>query len=135
MYGELKRFIKLFIRFEIFLNIQNSYKKFNFLESRLIERNWASIEVSFWSIKWKSNIDWIKSRLQDIIPHHFDWSNMLNFKFDLENSRFWIFTLWNNILQTQIPLLQHFHVYTYIYNNLPRGCNIICLTWLIFYHV
>ena len=135
MYGELKRFMKLFTRFEIFLNIQNSYKKFNFHESRLIERNWASIEVPFWSIKWKSNIDWIKSRLQDIIPHHFDWSNILNFKFDLENSRFWIFTLWNNILQTQISLLQRFHVYTYIYNNLPRGCNNICLTWLIFYHV
>ena len=29
MYGELKRFMKLFTRFEIFLNIQNSYKKFS----------------------------------------------------------------------------------------------------------
>ena len=141
MYGELKHFMKLFTRFEIFLNIQNSYQKFNFHESQSIERNWASIEVSFQSIRRESNTDWIKSRLQDIIHHHFDrlsksfdQSNILNFEFHLENSRFWIFILWNNILQTQISLLQHFHVYTYIYNNLPRGCNNICLTWLIFYN-
>ena len=64
--------MKLFRRFEIFLNIQNSYQKFNFHESQSIERNWASIEVSFQSIRRESNTDWIKSRLQDIIHHHFD---------------------------------------------------------------
>ena len=34
----------------------------------------------------------------------------------LENSRNWIFTLWNHILQTQPSLLQHILIYTYIYN-------------------
>ena len=42
----------------------------------------------------------------------------LTSNFHLENFRIWIFTLWNNILQTQISLLQPIHVYTYIYNNL-----------------
>ena len=40
----------------------------------------------------------------------------LTSNFHLENFRIWIFTLWNNILQTQISLLQPIHVYTYIYN-------------------
>ena len=35
----------------------------------------------------------------------------------LENSRTWIFTLWNNIFQTQTSLLQPILVYTYIYNK------------------
>ena len=38
--------------------------------------------------------------------------------FHLENSRTWIFTLWNHILQTQTSLLQPILVYTYIYNKL-----------------
>ena len=37
--------------------------------------------------------------------------------FHLENSRTWIFTLWNYILQTQTSLLQPILVYTYIYNS------------------
>ena len=37
--------------------------------------------------------------------------------FHLENSRTWIFTLWNHILQTQPSLLQPIFVYTYIYNT------------------
>ena len=47
-----------------------------------------------------------------------DWIYWIS-NFHLENSRTWIFTLstlWNNILQTQISLLQLIHVYTYIYN-------------------
>ena len=35
----------------------------------------------------------------------------------LENSRTWIFTLWNNIFQTQTLLLQPISVYTDIYNK------------------
>ena len=54
--------------------------------------------------------------------------------FHLKNTRTWIFTLWNHILQTQTSLLQPILVYTYIYNNPPLGYNNICLTWLIFYH-
>ena len=38
--------------------------------------------------------------------------------FHLKNSRTWIFTLWNHILQTQTSLLQPILVYTYIYNRL-----------------
>ena len=37
--------------------------------------------------------------------------------FLLENSKTWIFTLWNHILQTQTSLLQPILVYTYIYNT------------------
>ena len=37
--------------------------------------------------------------------------------FHLENSRSWIFNLWNHIFQTQTSLLQHILVYTYIYNT------------------
>ena len=55
-------------------------------------------------------------------------------KFHLENSRTWIFTLWNYILQTQTSLLQPIRIYIYIYNNPPLGCNNICLIWLISYH-
>ena len=36
--------------------------------------------------------------------------------FHLKNSRTWIFTLWNHILQTQTLLLQPILVYIYIYN-------------------
>ena len=32
----------------------------------------------------------------------------------LENSKTWIFTLWNNIFQTQTSLLQPILVYTYL---------------------
>ena len=41
----------------------------------------------------------------DRLSKMFDWLNILNFEFHLENFRTWIFTLWNNILQTQISLL------------------------------
>ena len=54
--------------------------------------------------------------------------------FHLENSRTWIFILWNHILQSRTLLLQPILVYTYIYNNPSLGCNNICLTWLISYH-
>ena len=37
--------------------------------------------------------------------------------FHLENSRTWIFTLWNHNLQTQTSLLQSILVYTYIKNS------------------
>ena len=45
-----------------------------------------------------------------------DWKCCI-LNFHLENSRTWIFTLWNNILQTQTSLLQPIHVYTYINNS------------------
>ena len=41
--------------------------------------------------------------------------------FHLENSRTWIFILWNNILQTHTSLLQPIHVYTYIYNIINKN--------------
>ena len=41
----------------------------------------------------------------DQLSKMFDRLNILNFEFHLENFRTWIFTLWNNILQTQISLL------------------------------
>ena len=50
----------------------------------------------------------------------FDQSKMPNFEFSLkkfQNLNFHFNNLWNNILQTQISLLQHIHVYTYIYNK------------------
>ena len=37
--------------------------------------------------------------------------------FHLENSRTWIFILWNHIFQTQTSLLQSILVYTYIKNS------------------
>ena len=40
-------------------------QKFSFHESQLIERNQASIENSFRSIKQESSIDQIRKRLQD----------------------------------------------------------------------
>ena len=43
--------------------------------------------------------------------------------FHLENSRTWIFNLWNNILRTQISLLQPICVYTYIYNRFMVSCS------------
>ena len=49
------------------------------------------------------------------------WSVELNFH--LENSRTWIFTLWNNILRTQTSLLQPIRVYTYIYNRSMVSCS------------
>ena len=61
---------------ETFSNIYDSYQKilqkFSFHESRLIKRNWASIEISFQSIKQESNTDRIKPRPHDIIPNHFE---------------------------------------------------------------
>ena len=54
--------------------------------------------------------------------------------FHLENSRTWIFTLWNHILQTQILLLQSILIYTYIYNNPPLGCNNYVWVWRIWFH-
>ena len=41
------------------------------------------------------------------------------FLISLRNFKTWIFTLWNNILQIQISLLQSIHVHTYIYNRIP----------------
>ena len=43
--------------------------------------------------------------------------------FHLENSRTWIFTLWNNILRTQTSLLQPIRVYTYTYNRSMVSCS------------
>jgi len=60
-----------------------------------------------------------------------DWKCWIP-NFHLENSRTWIFILWNNILQIQTSLLQPIHVYTYIYNNKwLRGISIAtCLVLL-----
>ena len=65
-----------------------------------------------------------------------DWAKVLIdrkcciLNFHLENSRTWIFTLWNNILQTQTSLLQPIYVYTYIYNrsfvtSLWKGSSVV----------
>ena len=106
-----------------------------------VEKSWF---FDFQSIKQESSSDQDIQKLQNyFFTISIDQAKVstdrkcLTSNFHLENSRTWIFTiitLWNNILQTQTSLLQSIHVYTYIYNNPPLGCNNICLTWLIFYH-
>ena len=56
-------------------------QKFSFHESQLIERNQASIENTFRSIKQESSIDQIRKRLQDNFLQHFDWSQHHLFHF------------------------------------------------------
>ena len=110
-----------------------------------VKSYFQSIECSFQSVEQESSSDRHIQRLHDFFfTISIDWAKVsidwkcLTLNFHLENSRTWIFTLttlWNNIFQTQTSLLlQPILVYTYIYNNLPLGCNNIYLTWLIFYH-
>ena len=91
-------------------------------------------ELVIFFIKWLTKI---KTSSTFLNSHQKILENFRKFKisdFHLENSRTWIFTLWNHTLQTQPSLLQLILVYTYIYNNPPLGCNNIRLTWLISYH-
>ena len=61
------------------------------------------------------NKNWNLFNLFDQLPEN---SRKLRFSnFHLENSRTWIFTLWNHILQTQTSLLQPILIYTYLYNK------------------
>ena len=114
-------------------------RKFSFRFS--IDQEVLSIEKSIRSIKQESTSDRTRQKLQDFFytisinqaKVSANWKCLIQ-NFHLENSRTWIFTLWNNILLTQTTLLQPILIYTYIYNNPPLGCNNICLTWLIFYH-
>ena len=53
--------------------------------------------------------------------------------FHLENSRTWIFILWNHILQTQTSLLQPILVHTYIYNNSVALFNSHCIVFFFFF--
>jgi len=95
--------------------------------------NWKFLSIDrvlFLIEEQKLNCDWFIQRLQDyFLAISIDRAKVsTNWKcwisnFYLENSRTWIFTLttlWNYILQTQTSLLQHIHVYTYIYisNNI-----------------
>ena len=89
-------------------------------------RNRASIEIG-------------KDSMIDFLTISIDWAKVLtNWKywisnFYLENSRTWIFTLstlWNNIFQIKISLLQPIHVYIYIYSMIY--CEIVVdMTFLI----
>ena len=91
---------------------------------------WVSIDQKksginggyFRSIEQESRINRTRPRLQNNFPPYFDWSSknfnrlkILNFEFLLEYSKTWIFTLWNNILQTETSLLQSINVYTHTY--------------------
>ena len=91
---------------------------------------WVSIDQKessinggyFRSIEQESRINRTKPRLQNNFPPYFDRSSknfnrlkILNFEFLLEYSKTWIFTLWNNILQTETSLLQSINVYTHTY--------------------
>ena len=74
-------------------------------------------KVSYFFIKWLTKIETSSTFLNS---HQKILENFRKFRFSnfhLENSRTWIFTLWNHILQTQTSLLQPILVYTYIYNN------------------
>ena len=95
--------------FMIFDQSKITFDRLSAIFDRLI-RNWAAIEISINSeiIFLSFSIDWAKDSTDQ--KCHISNSH-------LENSRTWILTLWNNILQTQISLLQHIHVYTYIYNK------------------
>ena len=73
--------------------------------------------VSYLFIKWLIKIETSSTFLnsyQKILENtkKFRFSN-----FHLENSRTWIFTIWNHVLQTQTSLLQPILIYTYIYNS------------------
>ena len=94
--------------FMIFDQSKITFDRLSAIFDRLI-RNWAAIEISINSgiIFLSFSIDWAK----DSTDQKCYISNS-----HLENSRTWILTLWNNILQTQISLLQLIHVYTYICN-------------------
>ena len=75
-------------------------------------------------IEQESNTNQNRQTFQDNLLHHFDrskksfdWSNILNFKFHLENSRTWIFTLFilqMNILQPYIIITIYPYIYLYI---------------------
>ena len=141
-YAELKCFIKPFTKLETSSNYLNSQMKILlkilFYYFRLVESSFQSIKCSFWSIEQESNIDRFIQRLQyyfltilteraKALTNRKYW--ILNFH--LKNSKTWIFSLWNNILQTQTSsLLQPIHVYTYIYNNIlleySRRSNVVC---------
>ena len=94
--------------------------------------------VSYFFIKWLTKIETSSTLMnshQKIMQKILENSKKFRFSnFHLENSKTWIFTLWNHILQNQTSLLQPILVYTYTYNNPPLGCNNICLTCLISYH-
>ena len=94
--------------FMIFDRLKITFDRLSAIFDRLI-RNWAAIEISINSeiIFLSFSIDWAK----DSTDQKCYISNS-----HLENSRTWILTLWNNIFQTQISLLQLIHVYTYICN-------------------
>ena len=73
--------------------------------------------VSYFFIKRLTKIETFSTFLNN---HQKILENSRKFRFlnfHLENSRTWIFTLWNHILQTQTSLLQHILVYIYINNN------------------
>ena len=101
------------------------YKK-----SRFKIFNWSKISFDRSSVLFdRSNrnrtvIETSKDSWIIFLPFLIDWAKTLTDKkcyilnFHLENSRTWIFTLWNNILQTQTSLLQPILVYTYIYNKI-----------------
>ena len=85
--------------------------------------------VSYFFIKRLTKIETSSTFLNS---HQKILENFRKFRFSyfhLENSRTWIFTLWNHILQTQTSLLQPILVYTYIYNSVI-SLSLHTLGWL-----
>ena len=123
MYGELKCFIKPFTRLETSSNSLNSHQK-------ILQKNpdFRLVEFSFRLVEQELSSDRDIQKLQDFfftisIDRAKASTNQkcLTSNFHLKNFRTWIFTSWNNILQTQTSLLQPIHVYTYIYNKNLQG--------------
>ena len=110
-YGELKHFIKLLIRLETSSTFLNFTRKFH-RKSRFTIFDWSKITFNRSSTLFdRSNKNWTAietSRNSRIfsLPFLIDWAKVLTDRkywfsiFHLENSRTWIFTLWNHILQT-----------------------------------
>ena len=105
-------------------SLEKFYRKFSFWVSidrevlRLIERYFRSIKYSFRLIEQESTSDWTRQKLQDFFftisidqaKTSTDQKCLIQ-NFHLENSRTWIFTLWNNILYDDAEKLTVSHTF------------------------